>query len=72
MSTFTVYREIIMARITPYSSMNLVEEAGVDTAVWNKIPSPTVLGNTITEIENNKLPNTKSSINEYFEKFQLI
>ncbi len=31
--------------------MNLVEEAGVDTAVWNKIPSPTVLRNTITEIE---------------------
>ncbi|MEI7434752.1 MAG: lactate utilization protein [Methanomicrobiales archaeon] len=40
-----------MARITPFSSMNLVEEAGVDTAVWNKIPSPTVLRNTITEIE---------------------
>jgi L-lactate utilization protein LutB len=51
MSTSTVYRDNIMARITPYSSMNLVEEAGVDTAVWNKIPSPTVLGNTITEIE---------------------
>jgi L-lactate utilization protein LutB len=41
-----------MARITPYSSVHLIEEAGVDPAVWNKIPSPAVIEKTKKEIEN--------------------
>jgi LUD domain len=41
-----------MARITRYSSVHLMEEAGVDPADWSKIPSPIVIGNTKKEIEN--------------------
>jgi hypothetical protein len=47
-----VYRDIAMARITRYSSVHLMEEAGVDPAVWSKVPSTTVVGNTKKEIEN--------------------
>jgi L-lactate utilization protein LutB len=41
-----------MARITPYSSVHLIEEAGVDSAVWNKIPSQAVIEKTKKELEN--------------------
>ena len=41
-----------MARITPYSSVHLVNEAGVDPAVWNKIPSEKVIERTKKEVEN--------------------
>jgi hypothetical protein len=47
-----VYRDTAMANITRYSSVHLMEEAGVDPAVWSKVPSPTVVGNTKKEIEN--------------------
>ncbi|MEI6293335.1 MAG: lactate utilization protein [Methanomicrobiales archaeon] len=41
-----------MAKITPYSSVHLIKEAGVDPGTWNKIPSPLVLEKTKKEIEN--------------------
>jgi L-lactate utilization protein LutB len=41
-----------MPKITPYSSVHLIEEAGVDPGVWNKIPSQAVIERTKKEIEN--------------------
>ena len=41
-----------MARITPYSSVHLVEEAGVDPTIWNKIPSQEVIEKTKKVVEN--------------------
>jgi L-lactate utilization protein LutB len=40
-----------MTRITPYSLVHLVEEAGVNTAVWNAIPSDEVIGKTKNVLE---------------------
>jgi len=41
-----------MARITPFSSVHLVEEAGVDPAIWNRIPTLEDIEKTKKEIEN--------------------
>ncbi len=40
-----------MATITPYSTVHLIAEAGVDPKIWNTIPSPIVIEKTKTEIE---------------------
>jgi L-lactate utilization protein LutB len=40
-----------MAKITQYSAINLVAEAGVDPRQWNSIPSPECVEKTVREIE---------------------
>lgn len=40
-----------MVKITQYSAINLMSEAGVDPRRWNSIPSPDVVDNTVREIE---------------------
>lgn len=40
-----------MAKITQYSAVNLIPEAGVDPQKWNTIPSPEVVEKTVHEIE---------------------
>jgi L-lactate utilization protein LutB len=40
-----------MAKITQYSAINLMSEAGVDPKQWNSIPSPDVVDKTVREIE---------------------
>ncbi|MEI6841282.1 MAG: lactate utilization protein [Methanomicrobiales archaeon] len=42
-----------MTRITPYSSVHLVREAGVNTTIWNAIPSDEVIGKTKKVLETN-------------------
>jgi L-lactate utilization protein LutB len=40
-----------MAKITQYSAINLLAEAGVDPKQWNSIPSPQSVDKTVREIE---------------------
>jgi len=39
-----------MAKITQYSAVNLMAEAGADPARWNTLPAPDVLERTVQEI----------------------
>jgi L-lactate utilization protein LutB len=40
-----------MAKVTRYSAINLMTEAGVDPKKWNTIPSPDTVDRTVHEIE---------------------
>jgi L-lactate utilization protein LutC len=40
-----------MAKITRYSAINLISEAGVDPEKWNSLPSPETVDTTVHEIE---------------------
>jgi len=40
-----------MAKITQYSAVNLMAEAGVDPKKWNILPAPEVVEKTVREIE---------------------
>ena len=40
-----------MAKISQYSAINLMAEAGVNPQQWNSIPSPDVVDKTVREIE---------------------
>ena len=40
-----------MAKITQYSAINLIPEAGADPEKWNRIPSPDIVEKTVREIE---------------------
>ncbi len=40
-----------MAKITQYSAINLISEAGVDPKKWNNLPSPETVDKTVHEIE---------------------
>jgi L-lactate utilization protein LutB len=40
-----------MAKVTRYSAINLMTEAGVDPLKWNTIPSPDTVDRTVHEIE---------------------
>jgi L-lactate utilization protein LutB len=40
-----------MSKITAYSAINLIVEAGVDPKKWNDIPSPDIVEKTVHEIE---------------------
>ena len=42
---------IFMAKITQYSAINLMAEAGADTKKWNALPAPEVVERTRQEIE---------------------
>jgi L-lactate utilization protein LutB len=41
-----------MTKITQYSSVNLIPQAGVDPKKWNAIPSPDVVERAVKAIEN--------------------
>jgi LUD domain len=41
-----------MAKITQYSAINLIKDAGVDPGVWNTVPSEDVIEKTMKSIEN--------------------
>ena len=43
---------ITMAKITQYSAVNLMDEAGADPGKWNTIPAPEIVEKTVWEIEN--------------------
>jgi L-lactate utilization protein LutB len=47
-----LHEVIKMAKITQYSAINLIKEAGVDPRVWNALPSEAVLKKTMKSIEN--------------------
>ena len=40
-----------MSKITRYSAIHLIPEAGVDPEKWNSIPSPDKVEETVREIE---------------------
>jgi hypothetical protein len=40
-----------MAKISQYSAINLMAEAGVNPKQWNSIPSPDSVDKTVREIE---------------------
>jgi len=40
-----------MAKLTQYSAVNLIQEAGVDPETWNTLPSDDVVEQTIKAIE---------------------
>jgi L-lactate utilization protein LutB len=42
---------IFMAKITQYSAVNLMAEAGADPEKWNKLPAPETVEKTVREIE---------------------